>query len=238
MRVEAPRTVTAICRALQEQMDSGLLLPGGKLPAERQLAEVFSTTRITLREALGQMEAQGLIYREDRRGWFVSPPRIAYNPLQRSHFHAMVSEQGRVPATELLSAQLVPATAAMCARLELPALSRVIQVCRARSIDGRLVLYAEHYLNPDFFAGILAFDLTRSLTDLYQSEYGISYGRVAFDMAPTALPPEAARVLKVTGGSPALRITRVNRDMQGRVIDCDLEYWRHDAIEVRVEVAQ
>src|SRR3990167_7629705 len=119
----APRAVTAICRALQEQIEHGLLPSGRQLPAERKLSEVFDTTRITLREALGQLEAQGLIYREERRGWFVSPARITYNPLVRSHFHAMVGEQGRVPATEVLSARLMPASAEICKILAFPAFS-------------------------------------------------------------------------------------------------------------------
>jgi len=238
MREEAPRTVTAICRALEEQLKHGLLPPGSKLPAERKLSELFATTRITLREALGQLEAQGLIYREERRGWFVSPPRVTYNPLVRSHFHAMVGEQGRVPATEVLSARLLPAAAEVCELLELPALSSVIQIRRARRIDGRLVLYVEHYLNPAYFPGILEFDLTRSLTELYASQYDIFYGRVRFDMVPTALQPDAAAALRVSAGSPALRITRLNHDQHGRLIDCDLEFWRHDAIHVSVEVPE
>jgi DNA-binding GntR family transcriptional regulator len=238
MRDEAPRTVTAICRSLQEQIGHGLLSPGGQLPSERKLSELFDTTRITLREALGQLESLGMIYREDRRGWFVSPPRLLYNPLVRSHFHAMVSEQGRLPATEVLSAKLLPASADICSRLALPALSSVIQIRRARRIDGRLVLYVEHYLNPGYFPGILEYDLTRSLTELYASEYGIHYGRVRFDMVPTALHPEAATTLRITPGSPALRITRLNRDQHERIIDCDVEYWRHDAIHVCVEVPE
>jgi DNA-binding GntR family transcriptional regulator len=238
MREDAPRTVTAICRSLQEQIEHGLLPKGGKLPAERKLSELFATTRITLREALGQLEAQGLIYREERRGWFVSPPRLAYNPLVRSHFHAMVSEQGRLPATEVLSARLLPASVEVCALLELPAFSSVYQIRRARRIDDRLVLYVEHYLNPAYFPGILEFDLTLSLTDLYASEYGIHYGRVRFDILPTALQSEAAGNLKLAIGSPALRITRINRDQHDRIIDCDLEFWRHDAIHVSVEVPQ
>lgn len=238
MRDEAPRTVTAICHALQAQIERGLLPLGGKLPAERRLSELFDTTRITLREALGQLEAQGLIYREERRGWFVSPPRLAYNPLVRSHFHAMVAEQGRVPGTEVLGARLIPASVEICELLELPALSSVYQIRRARRVDGRLVLYVEHYLNPAYFPGIIEFDLTRSLTELYASEYAIRYGRVRFDMVPTALHPEAATHLKVTAGSPALKITRINRDQHGRLIDCDLEFWRHDAIHVSVEVPE
>ncbi|MCY1381426.1 putative transcriptional regulator of 2-aminoethylphosphonate degradation operon [compost metagenome] len=57
-------------------------------------------------------------------------------------------------------------------------------------------------------------------------------------MVPTALHPEAAAPLKVTAGSSALRITRINRDQHGRLIDCDLEFWRHDAIQVSVEVPE
>ncbi|WP_297842904.1 GntR family transcriptional regulator, partial [Pseudomonas sp.] len=147
MRDDAPKAVTAIGLALQEQIEHGLLPPSSKLPAERKLSELFNTTRITVREALLQLEAQGLVYREERRGWFISPPRLAYDLMRRSHFHAMVSAQGRVAETLVISARLQPASAQICGLLQLPALSSVIQICRARRIDQRLVLYVEHYLN-------------------------------------------------------------------------------------------
>ncbi|MEE1867099.1 MULTISPECIES: phosphonate utilization transcriptional regulator PhnR [Pseudomonas] len=230
-----PRAVTAICHALQEQIEHGLLSPGCKLPAERKLSEVFDTTRITLREALVQLEARGLIYREERRGWFVAPERLTYDLIQRSHFHAMVREQGREAHTQLLSARLLPAAAMVCARLQLAPLSSVIQICRLRRIDDRAVLYAEHYLNPEYFPGILDHDLSQSLTELYARHYGIAYGRVAFEILPTALPSAAATALKVSVGNPGLHITRVNSDQHGRLIDCDLEYWRHDAIRIKAE---
>ncbi|MEE4714639.1 UTRA domain-containing protein [Pseudomonas alliivorans] len=236
MREDVPRAVTTICNALQEQIEHGLLPPGSKLPAERKLSEVFDTTRITLREALVQLEALGLVYREERRGWFISPPRLAYDLIRRSHFHAMVSAQGRVAQTQVLSARLQPASAMICAMLELPALSSVIQICRARRIDQRLVLYVEHYLKPEFFPGILEFDMEQSLTELYARHYDLRYGQVRFEMVPTALHVEAAAALKVSVGSPGLRIARINYDQQARLIDCDLEYWRHDAIHVSAMV--
>ncbi|MGF0242603.1 UTRA domain-containing protein [Rhodococcus sp. IEGM1300] len=236
MRIETTKAVTAIGQVLQEQLDHGLLASGSKLPAERKLSELFGTTRITVREALLQLEAQGQIYREERRGWFVSPPRLAYNLMQRSHFHAMVSAQGREPSTDVISARLQPASAAVCAWLQLPALSSVIQICRARRIDQRLVLYVEHYLNPQYFPGILDFDLNQSITELYARHYDLHYGRVRFEIVPTALSVDAAAALRVSVGSPGLRIARVNYDQHERLIDCDLEFWRHDAIHVGVDV--
>jgi DNA-binding GntR family transcriptional regulator len=94
-------TVATICQVLSKKIAEGEFAALGRLPAERLLSEQFSTTRITLREALSQLESQGLIYREVRKGWFISPPRIIYNPLQRSHFHAMALEQGREAQTEV-----------------------------------------------------------------------------------------------------------------------------------------
>lgn len=229
-------TVATICLSLSESIASGLFAAEGRLPSERELSEQFATTRITLREALSQLEGQGLIYRQVRRGWFVSPPRIVYNPLQRSHFHAMAKEQGRSARTEVIDAKELIASDAVCIKLALPSNSPVYCIRRLRYIDGRPVLYVEHYLNPAFFPQILNIDLTQSLTDIYSSKYGINYGRVRFDMLPTRLPEGASSALKVALGSPALFITRTNRDQYDRVIDCDLEYWRYDALHIDVEV--
>ncbi|WP_410012641.1 UTRA domain-containing protein [Sodalis sp. C49] len=229
------KTVTAICQAIAGWIAQGDLTHNDRLPAERMLSEQFATTRITLREALGQLEAQGLIYREERRGWFVSPPRIIYNPLTRSHFHAMVREQGRKPATEVLDASEMTTPAAICAHLALPSGSRVYCIRRVRRIDGRAVLYVEHYLNPAYFPAILHEDLTSSLTELYANQYGIRYGKVRFAMLPTTFPQAASQALKLADNSPALFITRINRDQYGRIIDCDLEYWRYDTLHIDVE---
>ena len=73
---EVSTTVAAICQTLNARIALGEFSADGKLPSERALSEQFSTTRITLQEALGQLEAQGVIYRQVRRGWFISPPPL------------------------------------------------------------------------------------------------------------------------------------------------------------------
>ncbi|TKI04419.1 UTRA domain-containing protein [Martelella alba] len=232
------KTVTAICQAITGWIMQGVVTHNDRLPAERLLSEQFATTRITLREALGQLEAQGMIYREERRGWFVSPPRIIYNPLQRSHFHAMAREQGRKPDTEVLDASEIAAPPIIRTHLNLGGQARVFRIRRVRRLDERAVLYVEHYLNVDFFPGILHEDLTSSLTELYANRYDIRYGKVRFDMLPTTFPAAASQALKVADNSPALFITRINCDQHARIIDCDLEYWRYDTLHISVEAEE
>jgi DNA-binding GntR family transcriptional regulator len=62
---------------LQARIQNGALKSGDKLPSERELCALFNTTRITVRESLAQLESSGVIYRADRRGWFVTPERLA-----------------------------------------------------------------------------------------------------------------------------------------------------------------
>ncbi|WP_407704458.1 UTRA domain-containing protein [Winslowiella arboricola] len=229
------KTADIICQALSQRIRRGEFAAQGRLPGERQLSEQFATTRITLREALGQLEAQGLIYRELRRGWFIAPPRLVYNPLHRSHFHAMAQRQGRAANTEVIDAHVAAVSHELADKLAMSEGEEVFRIRRLRRIDGRAVLYVEHYLNPRYFPGLLELDLTQSLTDLYLTRYGIRYGRVRFTMLPGPVPPLAAPLLKVAAGSPALFITRINRDQHDRIIDCDCEYWRYDALCVDVE---
>lgn len=91
----------------------------------------------------------------------------------------MAHDQGRRPATLVLDAREV-----------------VYRIRRVRRIDGRAVLYVEHYLNPVFFPAILQQDLTASLTELYANRYDIRYGNVRFDMCPTTFPAVAIACLK------------------------------------------
>ncbi len=50
------------------------------------MGDAFGITRMTIRQALFQLEAEGLIYRLNRRGWFVSPPRLRYDPTANLSF--------------------------------------------------------------------------------------------------------------------------------------------------------
>lgn len=215
-----------------EQIDSGMLSPRQKLPAERKLAESFDTTRVTLREALSLLEAEGRIYREDRRGWFISPEPLRYDPRLTLNFPNMAKAQSRTPKTELLMAKAMLADKIAAHLLDLPPFSDVYRVDRVRYLEERPVAYVTHYIRPDIFPNLLAHDLTSSLTDTYRDHYSTAYHKVCYRIKTSSLLGEAALALRATEGTPALVIERSNYNQQGELIDCGIEYWRHDAISI------
>ena len=151
---EAPTTVATICQTLNARITAGEFAVGGKLPSERALSEQFATTRITLQEALGQLEAQGVIYRRAARlvhlatASYLQP--AAAQPFSRHGAAAGARRPyrgDRQHGSHARRAAGRPPGAAPGAE--------AYRIRRLRYIDGRAVLYCEHYLNPAYFPGIL-----------------------------------------------------------------------------------
>ncbi|KOO04626.1 UTRA domain-containing protein [Vibrio nereis] len=238
MRTQAVAPTTQLSRiknSLRKQIVAGVMVEGQKLPSERELSELFSTTRITIKDALISLETEGLIYREERRGWYVSPERIQYNPLSRSHFHQMIREQHRIAETKLIDVRTELAEEEYAKALELAVITKVHVIERLRYIDGRAVLFVENVLKADLFEGILSENLTLSLTGLFREKYGYETKRSRFDVIPTSAPAHVAKALNLAEGQPVLKICRVNYKQDGELMDCEFEYWRPDAVVIRID---
>lgn len=228
----SPSKCEQICQTLRRYIGSGQLGAGQQLPAERALSERFATTRITIKEALSSLEADGLIYRAERRGWFVAPPRLTYDPAIHTHFHQWIGEQQRTAETRVLAHGNQLASSELCRWMGLEPFTPLYEIRRQRLIDGRPVLHVSHHLLASRFPGIASAPLASSLTELYRQRYGIGQGWASLEITPSAARGEIARALNLAQGSAVLRLVRVNHDEEGKLVDCDIEHWRPDAIRI------
>lgn len=215
-------------------IEAGSLVPGARFPPERALAEEFSITRVTVRQALVRLEAEGLIFREDRRGWYVSRPRVRYDPTANTSFTESIAEQGRVAGTTVLSRQQVAASQWESAQLGCAASDPIFVIGRLRTVDGRAVLVERIHVKAARCPGLLDCPLDRSMTDLMAEKFGIIEHRAQINMRPTALSEIPAKALGVAVGTSSLYLSRAIRDQFGEVVEFDQEFWRHDAIDICV----
>jgi GntR family transcriptional repressor for pyruvate dehydrogenase complex len=65
-------TPSLVYRSLLRGIKDGLMVPGAKLPNERELAQQFGTSRTAVRSALAMMERQGLVHRRVGSGTFLA----------------------------------------------------------------------------------------------------------------------------------------------------------------------
>lgn len=220
------------------QVHAGKLVAGARLPPERDLAEKFSITRLTLRQALSRMEAEGLIFREERRGWFISPPRVHYDPTSNASFSQSIANQGRVASTKVLSFESTKASVMESQLYDCAIDDPLFVINRLRAVDGRPVLLEKIHIRANRCPGLTDHHLDGSLTDLMASKYGIIEHRVQVTMRPTAIPEIPARALGVAVGTPGLYLMRTILDQRDKFVEIDEEFWRHDAIDIRISTTR
>lgn len=221
---------------IAERIAAGDLRPGERLPSERQLQSGGGVARGTIREGLFQLEAEGVIYRKDRSGWYVSPPPVVYDPTRWEGFMSYVEAQGREPATETLSKTQIACDELLAGIFERPIGAPMYLIRRRRYIDGRAVLLENIVVDAAVAPGLIDHCLDQSLTSILKSAYNISVARNRVDMQPCALTRDAAEALKVKSGLPGLSLVRTCYDAQGRVVEYDREFWRHDALKISVDI--
>lgn len=207
----------------------------GRLPSERELARRFQTTRVTLRQALAQLEGEGLIHRSHRRGWFISPKRLVYDPTRDAGFNAYVAAQGRRPRTEVLSTGCAPHPPANHA-LGLAEDHLLYHIRRRRYVDERAVLVESLWVVPERAPGLLEERFDHSLWGLLRERFQLVLSHRSIRMVSESLQGREAQALGVANGTAGLNICRAILDPTQAPIEYDEEHWLHDALSIQVEV--
>ena len=96
---------------LKEKVQTGTWSPGDQIPGEQELCKLYGVSRPVVRQALGELELDGVISRRKGRGTFISRPKINEGLVQKlTGFHHDMVDRGLRPTTKVLHRNVVPAT--------------------------------------------------------------------------------------------------------------------------------
>ena len=205
-----------------------------KLPSERTLQEHFKSTRITVREALVRLEAQGIIYRLNRKGWFVNNARLRWDPVKKVDFYALAQEQGFDPKTTLVSIQQTEGQEELKTAFNLSPREPLLKIERQRFLDGRPVLFETIYCRYNHFPDLEKHSLEGSLTQIFAQHYKINVTHERSKVSVSAFPTREANAVEQNDGASCLKIIRQRFDEQNQLVDYNIEYWVHGAIELEM----
>ncbi|KGK00349.1 putative transcriptional regulator, GntR family [Thalassotalea sp. ND16A] len=207
-----------------------------KLPSERELVDTFKSTRITVREALISLEAEGMIYRLKRKGWFICPPRLQWDPIQKVNFYQLAQEHHFIARTQLISIKKINLTNDISLAFSRDSTSpSLYEICRVRSLDDRPVMVEEIYCQVEQFHGLDDKALEGSITTIFTNDYGIEVTKESSTISVTTLPENKAQHLQLNSGASCLKIIRKRFSADASLVDYNIEYWVHSAIEIAVE---
>ena len=220
-------TKSAQLRAYLLGLIEGELSPHDKMPTERELAETFGVTRLTVRRALDQLDYEGRVYRTQGAGTFVSEPRIAKS-VELTSFTDDMRARGLTPGSQSVSVVEIPAGAEIGARLGISPRDHVAHIFRIRTADGEPMCLENTYIPAGLAPGLAQRPIEGSLYQTLTEAYSLRIEKAEQSVHATVLDPDAATALGVPEFSPAFKVSRVAYDARNRRIEYAESIYRAD----------
>lgn len=214
-----------IADELREAIVSGKYAPGDKLPSEAMLMERFGVARMTARNALALLTAEGLTVPEHGRGVFVrvQPPvvRLGTERFSRKSrdagdgaFASETKRLGMTPTQELLEVGEIDAPKAIADRLRLEPGERVVVRRRRMLADGVPMQLADSYFPASWARATRLVEPDAGPGGSYArvEETGRHLARFREEIVARSPAEQEARALQLARGVPVVHLIRVAYD--------------------------
>ncbi len=222
-------------QALQSDMEQGIYKPGERLLSEPELIREYGVSRITVRQALDELEAEGRVVRRHGKGTYVAESPIEQELVRLTDFVEDMQQAGQNPSSRVLAFEREPAGPAIAKALNILSGTEVVRVDRLRLADGRPVAYDRTWLPLRFGALLTGMDLTQeTIYHILETRYAIPVFFGAFYISATEATAQQAAYLEIAPGSALLVIQRISYTTGNEPVYTQERYYRPDRVQYRV----
>jgi GntR family transcriptional regulator len=201
-----------IADSLRRRVEAGEFVAGGLLPSEADLVARYKASRVTVRRALEDLRAEGLVDSRQGSGWFVATDPLPQNLGRLGTIEDQLLASGRTSERRILDFAFGPAPAEVA---ELLGTTKVLMTRRLNLADGEPFALVTVWC-PEAMASKLSRDDVegRPFYELLDVELGSARQRIRAGAAT----PEEAGLLGMLPGGPVLRCRRLTESVDGRPV--------------------
>ena len=216
-----------LSQQLEEASSSGVLKPGDRIDTEVEIAQRYGLSRPTVRQAIAELVAKGLLVRRRGVGTQVVHSQLR-RPVELTSLYDDLARASHQPQTRVLSVELVPAEGKVAESLNVTEGTSVRYLNRLR-LDGDEPLALMRNWLPVDLADLDAAALEES--GLYEllRRAGVHMRIANQRIGAKAATAAEAKLLSVAPRSPLLTMERVSFDDAGRAVEYAAHSYRADS---------
>jgi GntR family transcriptional regulator len=204
---------------LAVQIAEGALEPDARLPSESELADRYGVSRMTVRQALKQMENERLVIRRRGAGTFVAPVAEQFRTLNRlGPFEREIGLEGTRLRTQVLGRESLVPPDEVRERLGLKPRQAAILLSRLRIVDDRPAALQRSWIPYALAPGLVREELIDgSLYRTLLERHGVAVQWAEQEIRGVLADEELAVLLDVAIGSPLTANKRLTYAVSGPV---------------------
>lgn len=220
--------------AIRDLIRAQGLVAGDQLPTEGELTSLLDVGRSTLREAMANLESQGLLQRIQGKGTFIRQiPLVLENGIDElrsvsEHIRAV----GATPSTSRIEIQVIEASDLLAEKLQVEEGAPLVRIERVRRADGAIAAFCIDILPKSLVPGIESEDFRGSLFEMF-SGGGNNPSYAESNLRPTILTRRDFPEMKSEIGL-FLLFEEVFYDDNGTPICYSNDYYSADIFDFRI----
>lgn len=226
--------------SLTHYIEEGGWQVGDQMPSEPDLCQLFHVSRPVIRQALKEMEHEGIVTRRKGKGTFVLKPRISEGLAQKltGFYHDMV-DRGLTPVTRVLKQRLIEADKNIAEKLSVAPGSPVIELERLRFVGDVPLVLVTSYLPYSLCPQVLEADLTQqSLYEFLDQQVGLSITHGKRYLEAVSCSVYQALLLNVEEGAAFIRLESVSYLEDNTPMEYYIAFHRGDRTQFEVELVR
>lgn len=221
---------------LSTALDAGEWQAGDRLPTERELADAYGCSLITVRRALTDLVRERRLERTRGRGTFVLGPTIEFPLLGKMSFREEMQRQGYGSTTRVVDCRVAAAGERAAKALGLVPEAPTVHLERIRFAGHLPLLLEQVQLDATRFPGLADHDFQHeSLYETLRTGYGVRIVRAREWIEPVIVTGREARLLRLEPGRTGLLIEGIADDQAGHPVEYGRSWVRGDGTRTYVE---
>ena len=224
--------------ALRKEIVDGERKPGDPLPSENMLAADYALSAGTVRQALKELEREGILERFHGKGTFVKRPNFDRSLFRFFRFRSATGEVV-IPESRILRRVIEPAPSHVARQLSLSDGADVISMSRLRLIDDVPVLAEEIWLPLEPFSPLMDIpnnEIGTLLYPVYDQVCNQLIAKAEESLTAELSKPETARLLRLSAPAPLIVVERLAKDYSGRPLEWRRSRGRANQFHYQTEI--
>jgi GntR family transcriptional regulator len=221
---------------IKDLIEKGVLKPGDAIPPEREYAEKYQISRMTVRQAFTHLVNDGYLHRIQGKGTFVSERKIE-QPLQGlTSFTEDMKARGLNPGSQLIHFEMIPATSQIASQLSIQEYGPVYEIKRIRLADDVPMALETNYISANLIKGLTEQIVNQSLYSYIEQQLGFQIDYATQVIESSVANQIEAQHLKINTGSPVMLIQRNTFLQDGTPVELVKSSYRADRYKFMIQM--
>ncbi len=225
-----------LAESLRDQIASGRLATGDQLPSERELAEQYGISRMTVRQALQHLIRDEVLVARQGLGTYVAEPKLTVDPLHVLGFTDEMIRRGANTRSQVIEQALVVAPKRVAQRLALADGAQVVKLVRLRFSDGEPMLLEIVYVPAQLCPGLETEDLShQSLYQTLRERFSVQPAGAHHTFEASQATEYEAELFGMSLSAPMIILQGVTYDQDDQPIEDFKAVYRGDRFAIVID---